>query len=134
MRRTFLTAILTLCLVTATPARPAEAVAGRCPQYEKELARYFPKNVVATFSRIAYRESRCNPKSVSAVRRSTGYPDVGLLQIQGSWRTVTYRVCRLQPTQSHITALTGLTCQLRVARYLYENGGLGHWRATSGKK
>lgn len=133
MRRILITAILTVTLWAGSPPEPANAAAGRCPQYETQIARYFPKNVVAALSRIAYRESRCNPKSVSAVR-STGYPDIGLLQIQGSWRTVTYAVCRLKPTESHIKALTRLDCHLRVARYLYDNGGLGHWRATSGKK
>lgn len=130
MRRITLIAIFAVTLVAA-PNR-AEA-AGACPQYEKALARYLPAKTVKTFSRIAYRESRCNPKSVSAVRR-TGYPDVGLLQIQGSWRTVTYQVCRLKPTDSHIKALTRVGCNLAVARYLYDNGGLGHWRGTSGKK
>lgn len=133
MRRLLTTAILTVTLWAGSPPQPANAAVGRCPQYEAVIGRYFPKNVVAALSRIAYRESRCNPKSISAVR-STGYPDIGLLQIQGSWKTVTYAVCRLKPTESHIKALTRLDCQLRVARYLYDNGGLGHWRATSGKK
>lgn len=110
---------------------PAKAVGGSCPQYEAQIARYFPRSVVKTFSRIAWRESRCNPKSVSAVRRSTGYPDVGFLMIQGSWRTVTYAICK--PKRDHIKALTNLDCNLRVARYLYDNGGLAHWRGTSGK-
>jgi hypothetical protein len=94
------------------------------------MARYLPAKVVPVFSRIAYRESRCNPRSVSAVRH-TGYPDVGLLQIQGDWRTVTIRICR--PKDSHLQALQRLDCHLRVARYLYDNGGLGHWRATTKK-
>lgn len=129
MRRLLAISIFALTLVAA-PNR-VEA-SGSCPQYEAVLRRYLPAKTVKTFSRIAWRESRCNPKSISAVRRSTGYPDVGLLQIQGSWRTVTIAICK--PRGSHIKALTGLDCQLRVARYLYDNGGLGHWRATSGKK
>jgi hypothetical protein len=112
-------------------ASPAKAVTRSCPKYEAQIARYFPRDVVKTFSRIAWRESRCNPKSVSAVRRSTGYPDVGFLQVSGSWRSVTYRICK--PKRDHIKALTNLDCNLRVARYLYDNGGLGHWRGTSGK-
>jgi hypothetical protein len=128
MRRITITAIFLLTLVAA-PNR-VEA-AGSCPQYERVLAKYLPPKTVKTFSRIAYRESRCNPKSVSAVR-GTGYPDIGLLQIQGSWRTVTYRICRLKPTDSHIKALQRLDCHLRVARYLYDHGGLGHWRGGSG--
>lgn len=129
MRRIAIFAIFATVLVVNPP--PVEA-AKNCPQYNRVLARYFPKKVVPVMSRIAYRESRCNPRSVSATRK-TGYPDVGLLQVQGSWRTVTYRVCRLKPTDSHIKALQRLDCHLRVARYLYDNGGLGHWRATSGQ-
>lgn len=71
---------------------------------------------------------------MSAVRRSTGYPDVGLLQIQGSWRTVTRQICRLRQDQNHIKALTRLDCNLRVARYLYDNGGMAHWRGSSSQK
>lgn len=131
MRRITFIAIFAVALFTAPNRVDA---GGSCPQYERLLARYLPAHTVKTFSRIAYRESRCNPKSISAVRKSTGYPDIGLLQIQGSWRTVTYQVCRLKPTERHITALTRLDCHLRVARYLYDNGGLGHWRASSGTK
>ena len=123
-----LTALLTLI----TPVRANAATNPGCPKLEATIARYFPKKHVRIMSQIAWRESRCNPKSVSAVRR-TGYPDVGLLQIQGSWRTVTYAICRLRPTDNHIKALTRLDCNLRVAQYLYRNGGLGHWRATSGQ-
>jgi len=110
------------------PTQAAAAAVGSCPQYEALFKRYgLPAK---TFSKIAWRESRCNPKSVSAVRR-TGYPDIGLLQIQGSWRTVTRQVCRLKPSESHVKALTRLSCHMAVARYLYENGGLGHWKGSS---
>ena len=129
MRRTAIL-LLPIALLSLW-ASPAKAVTRSCPQYEAQIARYFPRDVVKTFSRIAWRESRCNPKSVSAVRRSTGYPDVGFLQVSGSWRSVTYRICK--PKRDHIKALTNLDCNLRVARYLYDNGGLGHWRGTSGK-
>lgn len=129
MRRYLATAIFTAVVLAPSPAHAA----GTCPNLEPALARHFPRHVVETMSRVAYRESRCNPRSVSAVRKATGYPDVGALQIQGSWRTVTRQVCRLRPNQDHIQALTRLECNLRVGRYLYDNGGLGHWRATSGK-
>lgn len=121
--------LLPLSLLTLGTS-PAKAAGGSCPQYEKQIARYFPRSVVKTMSRLAWRESRCNPLAVSAVR-STGYPDVGFLQVQGSWRSVTYAICK--PKRDHIKALTKLDCNLRVARYLYDNGGLGHWRATSGQ-
>jgi len=123
------TAVTILALLAFQMPAPADAATGACPQWEKHFKRYgLPAK---TFSKIAFRESRCNPKSVSAVRKSTGYPDVGLVQIQGSWRTVTYQVCKLKSSQNHIKALTTVDCNLRVARYLYENGGLGHWKGSS---
>ena len=117
-------------LFTALSTAPAQAQAGSCPQWEPLFRKHgLP---VKVFSRIAYRESRCNPKSVSVVRKSTGRPDVGLLQIQGSWVTVTSAVCKV-PRKHVVRALTDASCNVRVARYLYDNGGLGHWRTTSGK-
>ncbi len=122
-----LIALLTLALATRVGASPV----GSCPKWEPLLRKHFPAKVVPIMSRIAYRESRCNPKSVSAVR-FTGYPDYGLLQIQGDWKTVTLRVCKPKD-RNHRRALLSASCNVRVARYLYDNGGLGHWRATSGK-
>ena len=108
------------------------ATKGDCPQYHAILKRYgLPPKI---FGPIAYRESRCNFRSISA-KRYTGYPDVGLLQIQGSWRTVTRTICKLRPNQSHITALTKPACHLRVAAYLWANGkGAGHWSIKSGTR
>ena len=94
------------------------------------MAEYFPRKIVPIMSKIAYRESRCNERSLSQVRKSTGRPDVGLMQIQGSWATVTRAVCK---TQDVIKSLLTARCNVKVAKYLYDNGGLGHWRATSGK-
>ena len=119
---------ISLILALSTPAH-ADAAALSCPKWEPLMAEYFPKKVVPVMSKIAYRESRCNPKSLSAIR-SNGRPDVGLLQIQGSWATVTRAVCKKQDV---IKALLNVRCNLKVAQYLYRNGGLGHWRATSGK-
>jgi hypothetical protein len=53
--------------------------------------------------------------------------------IQGSWVTVTSKICKV-PRAKVVKALTNPVCNVRVARYLYDNGGLGHWKATSGKK
>lgn len=112
------------------PVRTQTATPGRCPKLESAIKRHgLP---VKHFSFILWRESKCNPKAVSAVR-STGYSDLGAAQIQGSWRTVTYRVCKLKPTQSHIKALLKLDCNLKVAKYLYDHGGYGHWKGTSGQ-
>lgn len=95
----------------------------RCPQWVPLFKEYgLPPHI---FSYIAWRESRCNPRSVSAVRW-TKHPDIGLLQIQGSWITVTSNVCKVERTQVPV-ALRDVHCNLAVARYLYQNGGLGHW-------
>jgi hypothetical protein len=120
---------LTLILALYTPAH-ASAAANSCPKWEPLLARHFPAKVVPVMSRIAYRESRCTERALSPVRKSTGRPDVGLLQIQGSWATVTRAVCKKQDV---VKALLNAECNVKVAGYLYRNGGLGHWRATSGK-
>ena len=120
---------LTLILALFTPAH-ASAAANSCPKWEPLLARHFPAKVVPVMSKIAYRESRCTERALSPVRKSTGRPDVGLLQIQGSWGTVTRAVCKKQDV---VKALLNAECNVKVAGYLYRNGGLGHWRATSGK-
>ena len=120
---------LALLAVLSVPAH-ASAATNSCPKWEPLLRQHFPAKVVAQMSRIAYRESRCNAHSLSAVRKSTGRPDVGLLQIQGSWATVTRAVCKKQDV---VKALLNAECNVKVGGYLYKNGGLGHWRATSGK-
>jgi len=120
---------LPLILALSIPSQ-ASASINSCPKWEPLLAEYFSPKIVPIMSKIAYRESRCNPRSLSQVRKSTGRPDVGLMQIQGSWATVTRAVCK---TQDVIKSLLTARCNVKVARYLYDNGGLGHWRVTSGK-
>lgn len=120
---------LIVLFVLALPA-PAKAEAKSCPQWEPLLRKHFPAKVVPIMSRIAYRESRCNPRALSAVRKSTGRRDIGLLQVQGSWYTVTKQICK---TNDVTRSLLDPVCNVKVASYLYRNGGLGHWRATSGK-
>ena len=119
---------LALFTVLSVPA-PAMAAAKSCPQWEPLLRKHFPAKVVPQLSRIMYRESRCTARALSPVRKSTGRPDVGLMQIQGSWATVTRATCKKQDV---IKALLNAECNVKVARYLYDNGGLGHWKATSG--
>lgn len=121
-------ALSLVAVITFLPS-PASAASNSCPRWESLFRKY--ELPAKTFSRIAWRESRCNPKSVSAVRKATGRPDVGLLQIQGSWVTVTSQICRV-PRGKVVAALTNVNCNLAVASYLYKNGGLGHWKATSG--
>jgi hypothetical protein len=103
----------------------------RCPKYEQLFAEYglVP---VETFSYIAYRESRCRPKAVNArwdeagnivwTLNKNGSYDSGLLQINSTWKTVTKNICG-----GGIEMLKELDCNLRVAKYLLDNGGLSHW-------
>lgn len=103
----------------------------RCPQFEPILKEY-GLEPVDTFSYIAYRESRCRIKAVNAkwdekgniiwTLNKNGSYDLGLLQINSSWKTVTRNICG-----GDITMLYELDCNLRVAKYLLDNGGLSHW-------
>ena len=116
-------------ILMTTPAQAAP-ITGRCPKYEKEFKKYGlpPK----TFSKLAWRESRCNPKSISAIRQSTGRPDIGLVQISGSWATLTRKTCRVK-YQAIVKALTTLECQLKVAAILWNKGkGAGNWSLKPG--
>lgn len=102
----------------------------RCPEWEDKFSEYgLPTEL---FSYIAYRESRCNPKAVNAkwdsqgnviwTLNKNGSIDRGLLQINSSWRTVTRNIC-----STNIDGLYDVDCNLSVAKYLYDNGGAGHW-------
>jgi hypothetical protein len=120
---------LLLCTL-AVPARATAAPVKDCPQFYPQLkAHGLPPKI---FGPIMWRESRCNPASRS-VKRYNGTYDLGALQINSSWRTVTMQTCRVKRAET-LTALLGLNCNLKVAAVLYNNGkGLGNWRATSGK-
>lgn len=54
--------------------------------------------------------------------------DLGIFQINSTWVTVTRQVCKTRD----IFELLQPECNAAVAGYLYRNGGLNHWRATSG--
>lgn len=138
MKRITTSIILSISISTGLTATPILAssqpqpsmVQGTCPQYEPLFKKFgLP---VKTFSRISFRESRCNAKSISEIRKSTGKSDIGLVQISGSWATVTRTICHV--TYKQVTkALTNVNCNLAVAAYLFKNGGLGHWKVSSGK-
>ena len=102
--------------------------AKRCPQWEGRL-RFYGLQPVDRFSYIMWRESRCNEKAVSKLN-SNGTKDYGLLQINSSWVTVTNKVCG--GTKGNMKVLLDYKCNLRVAKYLLDNGGMAHWSATSG--
>ena len=110
-----------------TVAPPAQAETRTCPKWEPLLAEYgLP---VKWASGIMWRESRCAERVVSKPN-SNGTTDIGLMQINSSWRTVTQAICK---TKNHREALRHARCNLKVAHYLYSQGGKGHWRLTSAK-
>jgi hypothetical protein len=92
----------------------------RCPEWEDKLKEHgLP---VKLFSYIMWRESRCIPEAHNKTLNRDKSQDRGLLQINSTWKTVTKNICG--------TDLDGLfdpTCNLKVAKYLYDNGGAGHW-------
>jgi hypothetical protein len=92
----------------------------RCPQWEDKFREYdLP---VVAFSYISYRESRCNPRAWNRTLNKNGSQDLGLVQVNSSWKTVTRNICGTE-----IKGLFNVDCNLSVAKYLYDNGGLGHW-------
>ena len=127
LKRT-LTIIFALTLLTASPVHAKQDSAPKCPKYEAQLRKHgLP---VKDFSYIMWRESRCNPLAVSS-QNSNGSYDYGALQVNSSWRTVTAQVCN-KPYNQLKKSLLILDCNLKVAYYLYKNGGLGHWKVSSG--
>lgn len=118
---------------TTTTIPTAEQIAHlkRCPHFE-QMFKDYGLEPVAVFSKIAYRESRCNPSAVNAkwdangnivwTLNKNGSYDSGLLQINSTWKTVTRKICG-----GDIKLLIQLDCNLRVAKYLLDNGGLNHW-------
>jgi len=121
----------------------------RCPKWEKLLKRY--KLPVKDFSYIMWRESRCISKAIGwNYRKGMSHKDCklapaniyrkcpavrsydsGLLQINSSWVTVTAQVCKSK--RGDMSVLLKPDCNLAVAKHLYKNGGMHHWKATSGR-
>jgi hypothetical protein len=92
----------------------------RCPEWESKFVEYgLPPKL---FSYIAWRESRCNPKAHNTTLNKDGSRDIGLLQVNSTWKTVTKNICG-----TSIDGLFNVDCNLKVSKYLYENGGAGHW-------
>lgn len=104
----------------------------RCPQYEPLFKLYdLP---VAYFTYISWRESRCQHGAVNAIWKngkivwtmnSDGSFDSGLFGINSTWKTVTSSVCR--SPWGNMKVLFHAECNVKVAQYLYLNGGLEHW-------
>jgi hypothetical protein len=107
-------------VVEVTPPGVPKDPSQRCPQWEAKFREYgLP---VVAFSYISFRESRCNPHAWNRYKNADGSQDLGLVQINSSWKTVTKNICG-----TDITGLFNVDCNLSVARYLYDNGGLRHW-------
>lgn len=116
----------------------------RCAKWEPTMKRYgLP---VVPFSYIMWRESRCRVKVIgwnykqgmnhTHCRKADAQEykrcdavdsyDSGLFQINSSWVTVTSKVCDKQ--WGDLTPLLSAQCNFKVTKYLYNNGGLLHWR------
>lgn len=107
-------------VIEVTPPGVPKDPSQRCPQWESKFREYgLP---VVAFSYISFRESRCNPHAWNRYKNANGSQDLGLVQVNSSWKTVTRNICG-----TDITGLFNVDCNLSVARYLYDNGGLRHW-------
>lgn len=105
----------------------------RCKRWEP-LFREFGLPV-QFFSYFSFRESRCATTAVNArfdkqgrvvwTLNKNGTFDSGLLQINSGWRTLTSQICKSK--LGDLTVLFNPRCNVAVARYLYDNGGLRHW-------
>jgi hypothetical protein len=113
-----------LAPIKATPSKPIPSdETKRCPRWHPMFRRYgLP---VEVFSYIAWRESRCNPRAHNKTLNRNGSQDLGLVQVNNSWKTVTSNVCGTPYGKMEV--LFDVHCNLSVARYLLANGGLGHW-------
>ena len=96
----------------------------RCPEYESTFAEY-GLEPVAAFSYIAWHESRCTVSAINSTLNRDKSRDIGLLQINSTWKTVTSKICGTP--WGDMDALLNVECNLRVAKYLLKNGGLSHW-------
>jgi hypothetical protein len=121
----------------------------RCEKWEPMLKKQgLP---VKIFSYLMWRESRCQAKAIGwnykqgknhkdcspapfdqyrKCRAVRSY-DSGLMQVNSSWVTVTSNICRSD--WGNMKVLRKPECNLKVSRYLLDNGGLGHWGAKKVK-
>lgn len=116
----------------------------RCPKIEPALRQ--AGMPVDTFSYIAWRESRCEPRAIGwnyhtgkshlDCRRAPAEQyrhcpavrsyDSGLFQINSTWVTLTSQICKSK--RGDLTVLLRPQCNLAVAEYLYKHGGgLRNW-------
>jgi hypothetical protein len=121
-----------------------------CPQWHDAMRKHgLP---VKVFAPIMWRESKCQPKAIGwnyhkgmshkdcKLSHATTYRkckavksyDIGLMQINSSWKTLTAKVCKAK--YGKMLVLQKADCNLRVAAVLYNKGkGMSNWQGTSGK-
>lgn len=150
IRKAAAACFIILILLSTTPVEAEASNPLPCPQWHSLLRKHgLP---VKVFAPIMWRESRCQPKAVgwnyhsgkshrdcklSHARtyrkcKAVKSYDVGLLQINSSWKTLTSQVCGAPFGKMLI--LQDPTCNIRVAAILYDDGkGLSNWRSTSGR-
>ena len=110
-------------VIEILPAGVPNDKSKRCPQWEPKFAQHgLP---VKAFSYIAWRESRCRIRAHNSTLNKNKSHDLGLVQINDSWKTVTSQICKAP--YGDMSVLFNVDCNLSVARYLYDNGGLRHW-------
>ena len=110
-------------VIEILPAGVPNDKSKRCPQWEPKFAEHgLP---VKAFSYIAWRESRCRIRAHNSTLNKNKSHDLGVLQINDSWKTVTSQICKAP--YGDMSVLFNVDCNLAVAKYLYDNGGLGHW-------
>ena len=91
-------------------------------------SRCIPKAIGWNYkSGMSHRDCKLSPAATYKKCRAVKSYDSGLLQINSSWKTVTKKICK----SSDMSILLVPECNIKVAKYLYDNGGLNHWRATS---
>ena len=116
--------LASLLLVGLSVVAPSASPHGRCPQWENMIRKAgLP---VSEFSLIMWRESRCDPHAVGVNQHARN--DIGLLQINASWSTLTKQTCRT--TKRPENALLSPACNLSVARSLYKTSGFTPWKST----
>ena len=142
---------LALTLAPIAVVSPVEASKPwLCPKYTEQIKQAFPRKHWRTMDAIMWRESKCVAKAVGwnyrdgmshvdckdrgtfhARRKCPAVKswDMGLFQINSTWNTLTTQVCG-KNTRTRV--LWEVDCNFAVARVLYKNGGLAHWRGTSG--
>jgi hypothetical protein len=147
MKRLALAVALTLAPIAVVS--PVEASKPwLCPKYTAQIKKTFPKKDWRKMDAIMWRESKCVRKAVGWNYRKPQTHrdcrlapfeqyirckavkswDVGLFQVNSQHATITKRLCG-KNTRS--TILMQPDCNFRVAKWLYQNGGLRHWQGNS---